>query len=92
MNMNGITVTVKMPRRRAYARLSPRQASRHGLGSSGGDYPCFVLATLQETNEDASLSPVFVCEFLNGCVGNVYTERVSFTDTDDEGNIIEEEE
>lgn len=78
-----------LPRRRAVAQLTPRQAKDYGLGSEAGDYECFVLATLQETDSHIGTIPVFVCEFINGCVGNIYTERVSFIDTDDKGEIIE---
>lgn len=84
---SGMEIHITMPRRRAVATLHSGQAKKYGLGYDAGDYECFVLFTSQETDGD-DIAPVFVCEFLNGCVGNIYTERVSFVDTDDEGVIV----
>lgn len=89
MTLADISIKVEMPRRRAVASLYKSTANKLGLGPEGGDYECFVLFATQEADEQGC-TPVFVCEFLNGRVGNVYTERVSFIDTDDKGDIVDD--
>lgn len=84
-----IAIKVELPRRRAVASVDKSIANRLGLGPEGGDYECFVLFATQESDEQGC-TPVFVCEFLNGCVGNIYTGRVSFIDTDDKGDIVDD--
>ena len=80
-------ITIEMQRRRAVATLHRNEARGLGLGSDEGDYACFVLLASTEAVGN-SCTPVFICEFLNGRVGNIHTERVSFVDTDEEGVIL----
>lgn len=89
-------IKVLMPRRRAKARLYVKVACRLGLiGECTADtpdfdeYDCFVLLASQEMDDDGCY-PVFVCEFYNGTVYNVGTESVTFVDTNENGEIIEE--
>lgn len=74
------------PRRRAKARLHSGFAKKLDLTDTDElkyeEYDCFVLLAAQEADGDEA-TPIFVCEFLNGRVGNVYTECVRFVDTED---------
>lgn len=84
--MAAMNIEVAMPRRRAIAKLHQVFAKRLDLpiyeGKQTAYYGCFVLAVLAEADAEGS-TPVFVCEFLNGHVGNVYTENVTFLDTEE---------
>ena len=88
--MAGLTCEVVMPRRSAKATVHSSFAKKLGLTDTEElkyeEYDCFVLFTGQESDGDET-TPVFVCEFLNGRVGNVYTESVRFVDTE-EGILI----
>ena len=80
--MSAMSFEFTFPRRRAKARLRNLTAGNIGLlyntEQDLNEYDCFVLLATHDGDE-----PVFVCEFLNGAVLNVYTERVRFVDTEE---------
>lgn len=81
-SMAGIDIEVLMPRREAVVRLTPYVVKKLGLDEDLGEHKCFVLLTTNEM-DDGSCLPVFVCEFINGRVWNVPTDKVRFVDTVD---------
>lgn len=86
--MAAMSIEVKMPRRLAVAQVHELVAKRLGLPTppdrTYGEYDCYVLGLLSEADESGS-TPVFVCEFLNGRVGNIYTEKITFVNTEEGG-------
>ena len=83
------TFEFTFPRRSAKAKLHTSLAKRLSLTDAKEpgfeEYDCFVLLTAQELDGEAG-NPVFVCEFLNGMVANIYTENVRFTDVSQVNN------
>lgn len=62
--------------RSAIARVDDYVASVYGL--TVGEHKCEVWGCFQLQLEDRKAEPVFVCEFEDGTVVNIYTEYVKF--------------
>lgn len=74
------TVKVITPRRRAVAYLDEYTAATHNLEQGYKD--CYVIG-LSTLADGPRTEPVFVCEFPNGTVVNVFTEWIKFKDTEE---------
>lgn len=76
-------IQILHPRRKAKAAVHTTFARKLDLPTTEeygfSEYDCFVLLATHEADDDES-TPVFVCEFMNGRVGNVYTELVRFVE------------
>lgn len=77
-----LTMEVRMPRRPATAKIAPFVARKLDLDEDLEVHECFVLFASNEMDGEGC-TPVFICEFMNGCVWNVPTEKVRFMDTQD---------
>ena len=69
-----------MPRRRAVAKVNEYMSVVYGVPV--GENECYVLAALNMI-DSGDIMPIFVCEFMDGRVINIFTEDVRFVDIDD---------
>lgn len=83
-------ITVEMPRRRATVTVS--EASARFDKIEPGTHDCHVLGIFQCNDGMADVQPYFVCELHSG--QNIYADprSVRFVDTDENGEIIDDEE
>ena len=82
--MAGLTMEVKVPRRRAEVTVNSWWAKK--LTIEEGAQPCHVLGVFQCIESNECAYPVFVCELDDGRVIEVSTTDVKFVDT--EGGIM----
>lgn len=87
-----LEIKMQMPRRRASVVVSRAMASFNNIPE--GDYECHVLGLFQVGGVDCGedVQPYFICELRSG--QNIYADPcyVKFLDTDDYGNIVDEED
>lgn len=83
------TITVEMPRRRAIVNISDAAARFNKI--EAGTHECHVLGLFQYDNHEDETAPYFICELHNG--QNIYADPlcVRFVDTDENGEIIDED-
>ena len=79
--MAGLSLEIKMPRRRAEVNVNRYWAKR--LNIEEGATPCYVLGLFQDSSE-AGEYPVMVCELGDGRVLTQTPETVRFVDIEDE--------
>lgn len=82
--MAGLSMEVKVPRRRAEVTINSRWANK--LTVPEGVQPCHVLGVFQCIEDSDCAYPVFVCELDDGRVIEVAATDVKFVDT--EGGIM----
>jgi len=82
--MAGISLEIKMPRRRAEVNVTSYWAKRLNIGE--GAAPCHILGLFQDSSEDVAY-PVMVCELDDGRVLTQAPETVKFVDIEEEAPL-----
>jgi hypothetical protein len=82
--MAGLSLEIKMPRRRAVVNINSYMSRK--LGIPEGETPCYVLGVFQESSDDGPYT-VAVCELRNGRVAYANPDAIRFVDIEEEAPL-----
>ena len=82
--MAGLSIEIKMPRRRAVVSINSYLSRK--LGIPEGENPCYVLGIFQESSDDGPCA-VAVYELGDGRVAYANPDVIRFVDTEEEAPL-----